>query len=263
MGRHLKQTVEYFPHDANASQGRTLTILYNHFGHEGISAWWQLLEIISSTGNHIIEVRNQENIEFMAAKMRLKPERMMEIFHKMADLDAIDRDLFEHKIIWCQKLIERLEPVYKTRKQDLPTKPPFPVPEKPFLLPEKPLIYSESTQRKKESKESKEIKRKASPFSLPDFIDGELWASFLEMRKQKKAVPTVRAMELLVKELERLKAAGNDPNEVLKQSIMRSWTGVFPLREDWNGQGNRATSRGLPKRYTPTPDYPEFRKPKD
>jgi hypothetical protein len=64
MARPLKLTVEYFPHDANAGQRKTLSILFNHFGHEGVSAWWFLLEALSSTRNHIIDINNPENMEF-------------------------------------------------------------------------------------------------------------------------------------------------------------------------------------------------------
>ena len=49
----------------------------------------------------------------------------------------------------------------------------------------------------------------------------------------------------LIKELEKLKGEGNDPNEVLNQSIMRSYTGVFPLKN-----GNITRPRDIPKEYS-------------
>ena len=71
--------------------------------------------------------------------------------------------------------------------------------------------------------------------SLPNWIDIDIWDAFLEMRKKKNAVPTERAKQLLVKELEKLKGDGHNPNEVLNQSIMRNYTGVFPLKEGRDG----------------------------
>lgn len=85
---------------------------------------------------------------------------------------------------------------------------------------------------------------KKENIELPDWIDKEIWDAFLEMRKKKRAVPTEKAIELLIKEIETLKKSGNDPNEVLKQSIMRNYTGVFPLKESSNGRIGKA--RGIP-----------------
>ena len=73
-------------------------------------------------------------------------------------------------------------------------------------------------------------------YIIPDWVNKETWEAFLEMRKKKKAIPTEKAIELLIKELEKLKDAGNDPNEVLDQSIMRNYTGVFPVNEKKGGQ---------------------------
>jgi hypothetical protein len=83
------------------------------------------------------------------------------------------------------------------------------------------------------------------------------------MRKKKRAVPTEKAKELLILELDKLQQAGNNPDDVLKQSIARNYTGVFPLKKDDNlyvtkkDGGNNAANRGnhrqLPTRYT-TPE---------
>ncbi len=123
MARPQKHTVDYFPHDADASQGKTLSILFNHFGHEGISAWWQLLERISKTDNHVIGIRNTEELEYLAATMRFQPARLKEILSKMADLDAIDKELLDIGIIWSQNFVNRIDSVYKMRKQSLPCRP--------------------------------------------------------------------------------------------------------------------------------------------
>ena len=64
---------------------------------------------------------------------------------------------------------------------------------------------------------------------LPDWINPETWEAFIKMRKKIKKEPTEEAIVLLIKKLERLKNSGNDPNDVLEQSIMNSWQGVFPL----------------------------------
>ncbi len=123
MARPIKHNADYFPHDADASEKKTITILYNNFGHEGISLWWQLLEKITGVENHVIDTRNPEDLEYWAGKLHLKPERLIEILDKLALLEAIDRDLWSYRVIWCQNLVNRLADVYKKRKQELPNKP--------------------------------------------------------------------------------------------------------------------------------------------
>ncbi len=72
---------------------------------------------------------------------------------------------------------------------------------------------------------------------LPDWIDKETWAAYLEMRKAKRATPTARAVELIIKKLDELRNAGQDVKEILNQSIINNWTGIFPLKkQDSSGQ---------------------------
>lgn len=177
MARPQKYTVDYFSHDANASEGKTLTILFNHFGHEGISAWWMLLEIISRTNNHVIGIRNPEEMEFLAAKMRFKPERLKEILRKIADLEAIDKELYDQKLIWCQNFVNRLTPLYHHRGQEPPSRPDITffhpivnMPENPVSGPDNPVSSEETIvsdpdntqtkERKKESKTKESIQKK-------------------------------------------------------------------------------------------------------
>ncbi len=156
MSRPQKHTVDYFAHDADASQGKTLSILFNHFGHEGISAWWQLLERVSKTENHVISIGNPEELEYLAATMRFQPDHLKEILSKMADLEAIDKELLNAGMIWSQNFVNRLESVYKIRKQTLPTKPKFPVSETTLSVSETEFPIPENPQSKvKESKVNK------------------------------------------------------------------------------------------------------------
>jgi len=74
-------------------------------------------------------------------------------------------------------------------------------------------------------------------FSLPDWVDAQTWADFLEMRKKMKASPTLKAMALLIGVLDKLRADGNDPKAVLERSIERGWKGVFELPAKGNSNG--------------------------
>ncbi|MFA5379847.1 MAG: replication protein [Dehalococcoidia bacterium] len=85
---------------------------------------------------------------------------------------------------------------------------------------------------------------KQGDFSLPDWIDRELWQAFTDMRKKMKAPLTDMASKLIVKDLEKFRAAGDDPNSVIEQSIKRGWRGVFRLKEGDNGKTGRRVEKG-------------------
>uniref|UniRef100_A0A6M3KM76 Putative DnaB domain protein n=1 Tax=viral metagenome TaxID=1070528 RepID=A0A6M3KM76_9ZZZZ len=155
-GRPVKNTVDYFPHDSSSSEGRTLTILHNHFGHEGYSIWFKLLEVISATNNHIIVINNVEDFEYLAARLKIQPESLRLIVDKIADLNGIDRDLYKQGMIWCQNLVDRLAPVYKRRNITTPTKPLLST-ESQLLTTESQLLPSENTHINKVNKVNKSI----------------------------------------------------------------------------------------------------------
>lgn len=66
---------------------------------------------------------------------------------------------------------------------------------------------------------------------IPAWIDPESWEAFKAMRKAIKAPLTPYAEKLVIRELVKLKSAGNDPQACLDQSIMNSWRDVFPCRD--------------------------------
>ncbi len=65
--------------------------------------------------------------------------------------------------------------------------------------------------------------------ALPSCIDRELWDAYCEVRKAMgKRVPfTSYAKVLILNDLLKFKGEGYDPNDSLKQSIMKGWRGVF------------------------------------
>jgi Domain of unknown function (DUF4373) len=123
-GRYVKHNVEFFTHDCDASTKKTVKLLFIHFGHEGRSAWWALLEQLGNHDYHRIDVRSQEDFDLLAEDMKFTPERLREILKDMVKLNAIDGELYKHGIIWSQNFVDRLEHLYKeNRQQEKPQKP--------------------------------------------------------------------------------------------------------------------------------------------
>jgi hypothetical protein len=66
--------------------------------------------------------------------------------------------------------------------------------------------------------------------SLPEWLPTEAWNGFVEMRKQKKKPLTDRAKQIILRQLDALRANGENPAEILDRSTMHGWTGIFTAR---------------------------------
>jgi len=74
---------------------------------------------------------------------------------------------------------------------------------------------------------SVDVKAAVPAFVLPDWIPGDTWAAYCKVRAGKKAKNEPHALGLIVKDLEKFRAAGHDPVECLNNSIKSGWAGVF------------------------------------
>ena len=82
----------------------------------------------------------------------------------------------------------------------------------------------------KEDKELKEIKNKYYPND--DILD-KAFADFVEYRKKIKKPMTDKAIELNIKDLDKLSGGDSDlAIKIINQSIKRGWQGLFELKED-------------------------------
>lgn len=91
----------------------------------------------------------------------------------------------------------------------------------------------ETTQKKNTEEERKTPHNppRGERFVLPDWIAADDWDAFVEMRQKIRKPMTDKAKSLTVSKLDSLRRAGHPPDEVLKQSVMNSWQGVFPVRD--------------------------------
>ena len=92
-------------------------------------------------------------------------------------------------------------------------------------------------------------------FVLPDWIEREAWDGFEEMRRKERKPMTDRARSLVVKQLEKLRAAGNDVTACLNQSTMRNWCDVYPVKTDTPLTGAGSPAGGKPRYVDPAAAY--------
>ena len=89
-------------------------------------------------------------------------------------------------------------------------------------------------------KEKKKIKKEPTQTEIDEVINAytsneELKATlieFVKFRKSIKRVMTTRALELLIKKLDKLSNNDNTKIEILNESIMNGWNGIFPLKDN-------------------------------
>src|SRR6266404_5603808 len=82
------------------------------------------------------------------------------------------------------------------------------------------MINDTPTNQEPRTNNHKPVKTKETQSSIApcDWIPQSAWSGYMEMRKKKRKEPTARAVELLVAELEKLKALGHDIAAVLDKS---------------------------------------------
>ena len=68
------------------------------------------------------------------------------------------------------------------------------------------------------------------PIQIPDWIPVDAWNDFVDSRKKLKKPLTQVAIKLAISSLSKLKSEGSDPKEVLEQSILNGYSGLFPVK---------------------------------
>lgn len=168
MGRIQKDVVEYFPHDANASSGDTIKVLTNRFGNDGYGFWFRLLEKLASTEGHYIDCSNSVRWQLLLAHTGINDITGVDIMKILVEMKAIDEELWKSKIIWCQKLIDNLQDVYKNRRRDVP-KRPIPTKNKPITTNNNSI----STDKRERESKVERVKRLYGEFNNISLSDDE------------------------------------------------------------------------------------------
>lgn len=77
--------------------------------------------------------------------------------------------------------------------------------------------------------EAKASEKPGAAPPLPDWLDVAAWESWRQERRARKKAMTPRAEREAIENLTKLRAQGQDPAAVIKQSIANGWTGLFEI----------------------------------
>lgn len=122
MGRPRKQTADWFPH--YVSDSRTKFVLEDGWGNNGYAFWFKLLELLSRSDGHFFDCSSAADRRYLVALMKIEEPTINDILALLADMGKIDAPLWnEHRIIWCQTLVDNLATMYAKRTTTAPKKP--------------------------------------------------------------------------------------------------------------------------------------------
>lgn len=101
-------------------------------------------------------------------------------------------------------------------------------------------INNSSINNNKKEKGKKKTKQEPTQTEIDEVVNAytsneELKATlieFVKFRKSIKRVMTTHALELLIKKLDRFANDDNTKIEILNESIMNGWNGIFPLKDN-------------------------------
>ncbi|WP_419825159.1 helix-turn-helix domain-containing protein [Sphingomonas sp.] len=96
-----------------------------------------------------------------------------------------------------------------------------------------------TTTSTKTSSSPKKRARTPVAIDVPEWVPADAWNGWLEMRRTKGTKTTARALQLAIEGLKKLADDGHPPGEVLDQSTLKGWTGLFPIKDHRNGLSPR------------------------
>jgi hypothetical protein len=130
MTRARKQTIDYFSHNCN--HGRVIFIVEKHWGNDGYAVFYKMLEQLGDSEGHYLDFRKPDEWEYFLSVALVDEKKALIILDKLSEIGVIDKELWNHRIVWDQDFIDDLEDIYSRRKIERPTKPTIPSTEIPL-----------------------------------------------------------------------------------------------------------------------------------
>ena len=254
MTRRKKQTVDYFPHDCDCSNKKTLYILEQKYGNNGYAFWFKLLEILGSTEGHVIDCSNPVTWQFLQAKTRTNEVICNEILYLLVEVGAIDKELWESKRIWSDNFVERIESVYINRRCKTPQKPvsngittcrnPVHTGITTSRNPQSKVKQTKVKQTKvKQTKLKKKGDKPEKELIFPGCVDQDLIEKYFHNRLNLKKGMTHNAKELFLKKVQKFHDKGQDVKDLIEKAIIAGWSDIYEAKGESGGKNYRTSKR--------------------
>lgn len=189
----------WFPvsHDINSDP--EMWALTDQFGDRGLRAWLELLSI-ADRNDGLVTIPPDDLVRALSIKLNTTQDRMRRALRWFEERSWTVRD-----------------PVLRVRN---------------YLHYHKNRGNKRAPSQTKQTKQTKQNLHNNKPEELlmPDWLDMTAWQEYRDYRKKIGHPMTEHAEVLAIKKLGQLKEHGNDPTEVINQSILSSWSGLFEVK---------------------------------
>lgn len=257
----MKKDAYYFSHDSNSKDDPKCVLLIEQLGLEGYGIFWMLVETL----------RDQPDYKYPLSLLAALARRYNSTAQKVETV-VKNYKLFqftEDEFFFSISLMERMEYLenYRLKKSIAGKKGNEVRWNNQLSIAESSqcdnsAITSPSQIIASKVKKSKVKKSKEKEIKDNNTIENKLLIQalneFKEMRSKIKKPLTDRALTLTIDKLNKLAANDNEKIEILNQSIMNCYQGVFPLKKEGvnnNGNGfykqNNEKSKGKWSDYKP------------
>jgi hypothetical protein len=117
MARPSKATVDYFPLDCKF--GDSLEAIENMYGNDGFVVWVKLLQKLGRSDYHAIDLRAEGQWKLFYSIFKMPETRVKGILNTLAELECIDKHLWDNKIIYSENFVKRVSDAYRKRQNAL------------------------------------------------------------------------------------------------------------------------------------------------
>lgn len=227
VGRPVKTNADYFKHFSK--NGKTKRILFQRMGHVGKSCWWELLEVLTDTDNHFLDVSSDMEWLDLLAVLGIDEATANQFFSLLVRLGKIDQELWENdRIVWCQSLIDHggIGALWIERGKNPPEKPKSrkKKPQLPLFPPENPLSPPENSIDPGESAPSRAEQSRVYLRKAEETQNGNGAANLLDLPFEN----TFSALLFLFEEHEKSKRKGVRKQQQIKaQSLLDNFSDTF------------------------------------
>ena len=263
----------YFSHDSNAITDTKILNMRADYGLEGYGLFWVLIEMMRNEENYKLELSKNT---YRAIKTLTNTSIDVEEFIKNC-IEDYKIFIEDNGYFYSNSLLSRMSEMERKKEINrkngkLGGRPKKETQEKPngfeTETEKKPNGFEKETQEKpigfeaetkinqnkikknkiKENKkniEKEKINKKEKLTEIDclinqNFSDDELKNTIYEFIKMRKAIKkplTTRGLELMIKKLYKLTTNVDEQVEILNNSIMNNWQGIYPLKQEKQKNG--------------------------
>ena len=107
MARPERNNVDYFPHPV--IHGKKMFYLRSKYKNDGYTVWFMLLEELGKANFHYLDFQDGTQLMFLSSQMIVSETTIIEIIEALIKFGEFDQQLWDEKILFCQKFIDSIE----------------------------------------------------------------------------------------------------------------------------------------------------------